>query len=112
MTDFEKAIWEIQEIIFLFHLPTMVINAAVLAYCMLKDPKTYCNLQNVSNKADWLLLIGSLVLPLYYIIENYTMINFCLADVKRACPFMIHHTLTGFIGVVAFYYRLFNGMNL
>ena len=111
MTDIET-LWEIQQIISLFHLPTMFINAVVLAYCMIKDPKTYCNLHNVSIKANWLLITGALIIPLYYIIENYTMINLCLGEVKRACPFMIHHTLTGFLFAVVFYYRLFNGLNL
>ena len=111
MTD-NEALWQIQEIIALFHLPTMFINAVVLAYCMLKDPSTYCNLHNVSFKANWVLVTGCFIIPLYYIIENYTMINLCLGDVKRACPFMIHHTLTVFLALVFFYYRLFNGLNL
>ena len=51
-------------------------------------------------------------MPLYYLIESYTTLNFCQALLHYTCKFIIHHMLTISLTIAVYQYSFFNFFTL
>ena len=107
-----SSISDLQKFIGSAHKYVMIINGGILLLYLLYRRDCFFNIFAICNPAPYPLLLGFVVIPLYYIFEAYTMLHYCRASFVNTCKFLIHHIMAISLCYTMFQHSFFNFFTL